>query len=231
MKVGNNIESQQSNWVFDEKVAPNFDKHVRDSVPLYDYVQELASKLSDWFIYERANVIDLGAATGETMRQIRLRHPKRSLVIHGYDNSLAMIEQAKKKHELINFADLADVHEYPKHAYAVSLFTLQFLRKEQRALVLRRLVNSMDEGGALFIVEKVYSPDPKMQDIFQSLYWTMKSDKGLGAAEILNKAKSLRGVMRPLTIQENEQMLIDAGFDSIDVVFRRELFCGWLCMK
>ena len=50
MNVGTDIESENSNWVFDAKVAPNFDKHVRESVPLYDYVQELAAKLSNWFI-------------------------------------------------------------------------------------------------------------------------------------------------------------------------------------
>ena len=73
MNVGTDIESENSNWVFDEKVAPNFDKHVRESVPLYDYVQELAAKLSDWFVYEGARVVDLGAATGETMIEIRKR--------------------------------------------------------------------------------------------------------------------------------------------------------------
>lgn len=231
MNVGTKIESESSNWVFDEKVAPNFDKHVRESVPLYDYIQELAAKLSGWFIYEGAHVVDLGAATGETMRKIRNKHAKRSLIIHGYDNSMAMIEQAKLKREHIKFVDLGDISGFPKHAYAVSLFTLQFLRADQRLRVLKQLVESLDNDGALFLVEKVFSPNPKMHDIFQSLYWDMKSEKGLGADEILNKANSLRGVMRPITVTENVEQLKEAGFNKIDVIFRRELFCGWLCMK
>ena len=43
------IISKQSNWVFDEHVAPEFDKHVRKSVPNYVHVQELAETFSDWF--------------------------------------------------------------------------------------------------------------------------------------------------------------------------------------
>lgn len=35
------IISRQSNWVFDEHVAPEFDKHVRKSVPNYVHVQDL----------------------------------------------------------------------------------------------------------------------------------------------------------------------------------------------
>ena len=42
------IISRQSNWVFDEHVAPEFDKHVRKSVPNYTHVQELAETFSDW---------------------------------------------------------------------------------------------------------------------------------------------------------------------------------------
>jgi len=230
MNVGTDIESENSNWVFDEKVAPNFDKHVRESVPLYDYVQELAAKLSDWFVYDHATVVDLGAATGETMLKIRERHPRRSLKIKGYDNSLAMIEQAKVKGVEINYEDVSEVY-YPKCAFAVSLFTLQFLRYSKRLKALRQLAKSLDDDGALFLVEKVFSPNPKMHDIFQSLYWDMKSEKGLGADEILNKANSLRGVMRPITVTENVEQLKKAGFKKIDVIFRRELFCGWLCMK
>jgi len=229
MNVGTSIESENSNWVFDEKVAPNFDKHVRESVPLYDYIQELAGKLSDWFTYEGAGVVDLGAATGETMIEIRKRHANLNIV--GFDNSKAMIEQAKIKGEEINFADISEVIRFPKCAYAVSLFTLQFLRSEQRLRTLKRLAKSLDKDGALFLVEKVYSQNPKMHDIFQSLYWDMKSEKGFEPEEILNKSNSLRGVMRPITVSENVEQLKGAGFKNIDVIFRRELFCGWLCMK
>ena len=46
------IISRQSNWVFDEHVAPEFDKHVRKSVPNYNLVQNLAETFSDWFTYD-----------------------------------------------------------------------------------------------------------------------------------------------------------------------------------
>ena len=90
------IISRQSNWVFDEHVAPEFDKHVKKSVPNYTHVQELAETFSDWFTFPSSTVIDFGASTGETLRRIKRRHTK-ELTLIGYDNSQAMIEQAKHK--------------------------------------------------------------------------------------------------------------------------------------
>jgi tRNA (cmo5U34)-methyltransferase len=165
------------------------------------------------------------------MIKIMERHPERNLNIKGYDNSMAMIQQAETKGAKVLFADVSEVVGFIPCAFAVSLFTLQFLRIGQRLRTLQRLVKCLDDDGALFLVEKVFSPNPKMHDIFQSLYWDMKSEKGLGADEILNKANSLRGVMRPITVTENVEQLKEAGFNNIDVIFRRELFCGWLCMK
>ena len=78
------IISRQSNWVFDEHVAPEFDKHDRKSVPNYVHVQELAETFSDWFTYPNSTVIDFGASTGETLRRIKRRHSK-ALNIIGYD--------------------------------------------------------------------------------------------------------------------------------------------------
>ena len=65
------IISRQSNWVFDEHVAPEFDKHVRKSVSNYVHVQELAETFSDSFTYPNCTVIDFGAFTGETLRRIK----------------------------------------------------------------------------------------------------------------------------------------------------------------
>ena len=132
------IISRQSNWVFDEHVAPEFDKHVRKSVPNYNHVQELAETFSDWFTFPNSTVIDFGASTGETLRRIKRRHSK-MLKLIGYDNSQAMIEQAKHKGIDITFADLEKPFELPELSYGVALYTLQFLRPCARYELLKRI--------------------------------------------------------------------------------------------
>ena len=181
------IISRQSNWVFDEHVAPEFDKHVRKSVPNYVHVQELAETFSDWFTYPNSTVIDFGASTGETLRRIKRRHSK-ALNIIGYDNSQAMINQAKLKGIDITFADLEKPLDFPNISYAVSLYTLQFLRPYARNALLKRIYHCLENCGGMFVVEKVLGSTAQMQDILQQLYWEMKAKNGFSSEQIINYA-------------------------------------------
>ena len=223
------IISRQSNWVFDEHVAPEFDKHVRKSVPNYVHVQELAETFSDWFTYPNSTVIDFGASTGETLRRIKRRHTK-ELTLIGYDNSQAMIEQAKHKGIDITFADLEKPFELPELSYGVALYTLQFLRPNSRYDLLKRIYRKLSNSGALFIVEKVLGSTAQMQDILQQLYWEMKAKNGFSSEQIINKAKALRGCMYPKTISDNEAEFTALGF-NFEIVFKESQFCGWLLTK
>ena len=69
LHTGYRIISRQSNWVFDEHVAPEFDKHVRKSVPNYVHVKDLAETFSDWFTYRNSTIVDFEASTGENKRR------------------------------------------------------------------------------------------------------------------------------------------------------------------
>lgn len=223
------IISRQSNWVFDEHVAPEFDKHVRKSVPNYTHVQELAETFSDWFTYPSSTVIDFDASTGETLRRIKRRHTK-ELTLIGYDNSQAMINQAKLKGIDITFADLEKPLDFPNISYAVSLYTLQFLRPYARNALLKRIYHCLENCGGMFVVEKVLGSTAQMQDILQQLYWEMKAKNGFSSEQIINKAKALRGCMYPKTISDNEAEFKSIGFNS-EIVFKESQFCGWLLTK
>lgn len=223
------IISRQSNWVFDEHVAPEFDKHVRKSVPNYVHVQELAETFSDWFTYPNSTVIDFGASTGETLRRIKRRHSK-ALNLIGYDNSQAMINQAKLKGIDITFADLEKPLVFPNISYAVSLYTLQFLRPDARNALLKRIYHCLENSGGMFVVEKVLGSTSQMQDILQQLYWEMKAKNGFSSEQIINKVKALRGCMYPKTIADNEEEFREIGFNS-EIVFKESQFCGWLLTK
>lgn len=223
------IISRQSNWVFDEHVAPEFDKHVRKSVPNYNHVQELAETFSDWFTFPNSTVIDFGASTGETLRRIKRRHSK-TLKLIGYDNSQAMIEQAKHKGIEITFADLEKPFEFPELSYGVALYTLQFLRPCLRYELLKRIYRKLSDSGAMFVVEKVLGSTSQMQDILQQLYWEMKAKNGFTSEQIINKAKALRGCMYPKTVADNEAEFRTLGF-NFEIVFKESQFCGWLLTK
>ncbi|MEX0331467.1 MAG: methyltransferase domain-containing protein [Puniceicoccaceae bacterium] len=231
MDAGQGIETSRSNWVFDEKVAPKFDEHVRKSVPDYDRIQDLAASLSDWFVKDGGTVVDLGASTGETLHRIQKRNPAKKIEVIGYDNSSAMIQQAKAKGVDVHFCDLSMLTEMRGHDYGVSLYTLQFLRPGAKQTVLSVCYDSLKRGGGFFVVEKVHGSIPEFQDITQQLYWEMKLENGLTPKEVLNKAAALRGNMFPMTVAENEALFRRVGFVRYELVYRHLQFAGWLLMK
>jgi tRNA (cmo5U34)-methyltransferase len=51
------------------------------------------------------------------------------------------------------------------------------------------------------------------------------------AVDILEKEKSLRSIMKPLTIQENFEFLENAGFKVFDVFFQNFNFVSILAIK
>lgn len=231
MEAGQGIETTRSNWVFDEAVAPKFDEHVRKSVPDYERIQDMAATYADWFVQEGGTVVDLGAATGETLQRIRARNPDKKIEVLGYDNSRAMIAKAKEKGVDVHFCDLSLLTQIHGHDYGVALYTLQFLRPGAKQTVLSVCYDSLKRGGGFFVVEKVLGSIPEFQDISQQLYWDMKMANGLSPEEVLHKAAALRGQMFPATVAENEALFRRVGFARYELVYRHLQFAGWLLMK
>ena len=229
LSVDKNIKSSNSNWVFDESVAENFDEHVQKSVPSYYFIQKLAEQFSDWFTYPNCTVIDFGASTGETLRRIKYRHTK-PLNLIGYDNSPHMVEMAKKKEIDVTLCDLESFSTVPKHSYGIAICTLQFLRPEKRRELLKCIYKNLEDSGAMFVAEKVLGSTPQTQDILQQLYYEMKTSNGFTSEQIINKSKALRGCLYLKTISDNEAEFSDLGFHS-EIVFKELQFCGWLLTK
>ena len=93
-----------------------------------------------------------------------------------------------------------------------------------------KIYNQMNIGGCLFIVEKVRTPNVEIHDIYNDLYYDFKRNSFNGE-EILNKNKSLRGVMKPLTLCDNFEILKNAGFEHIDVFMKINNFAGIMAIK
>ena len=79
--------------------------------------------------------------------------------------------------------------------------------------------------------EKVRFPDARFQDIMSQIYIDFKLDQGFSEIDIINKSKSLKGVMEPFSSEGNLQLLKRAGFKDIVTVFKYLNFEGFLSIK
>ena len=96
--------------------------------------------------------------------------------------------------------------------------------------ILDKIYNQLNDGGSLFVVEKVRTDIPLIHDIYNDLYYDFKL-KQFTSDEIMKKNQSLRGIMNPLTINENIEMFKEAGFEKIDIFMKINNFVGFIIIK
>lgn len=231
--VGDSIESTNAGWTF-EGVAGEFDAHVRRSVPWYAEGQELVAQISDFFMPEGAVVYDIGCSTGTLAQKILARHPQKTFSLTGIDREPSMIEHAQANicDPRVQFACANALEfEYVPANLFVCYYTLQFVPPSVRIDLLKRIYDSLHWGGALLLFEKVRAPDARFQDYMSQLYNEFKLDNGFSEAEIINKARSLKGVLEPFSEHGNLTLLRESGFSDISTVFKWICFQGWLVIK
>ena len=233
--VVNHIQHGNASWSFDGKTAKTFDKHIKQSIPMYDTMHELALKISDFFLTEKSNIYDLGCSTGTFINLLQKRHSKKKHNIYGVDEIKKMCDEAKKKNK--KFKNIKIINSkleklnFKSSSMISSFFTMQFIKPSRRQLMFNKIFTSLDWGGCFFLFEKVRYPDARFQDIMNQVYLDYKLDRGFTAEEVINKSRSLKGVMEPFSTNGNIQLLKRAGFKDIVTIFKFTTFEGILSIK
>ena len=234
--AGQNIQVQEADWTFGGQTPAAFTEHIRQSVPFYDTGHELVGKLSDYFVRDQSVCYDLGTSTGVLAARLARRHANRpGAQWIGIDIKPEMIRQAEIENGGIANLEFVtdDVLHYPylSSDLITSYYTIQFIPPAVRQDLFNRVFNALNWGGAFLLFEKVRACDARFQDIIQTLYTDYKLDEGYSPSEIINKTKSLKGILEPFSTQGNLDLLKRAGFVDIITVFKYLCFEGFLAIK
>ncbi len=213
-----------------------FSDHVKKSVPFYTQGHELVCKFSDYFVKDQSVCYDLGTSTGGLLNKLARRHVHRAGVQWiGIDSEPDMIAQARVESETsenIEFViDDITLYPYLDSNLITSYYTIQFVPPAVRQDLFNKVYDALNWGGAFLLFEKVRACDARFQDIIQTLYTDYKLDRGYSPSEIINKTKSLKGVLEPFSTQGNLDLLKRAGFVDIITVFKYLCFEGFLAIK
>lgn len=219
------------NWRFDDEVVKIFDEHVRKSVPLYELFHKEISDISVYFSQLNTNVVDIGTSTGTLINEIQAKNEIRNCKYIGIDIEESMINECKNRYNNISF-EVCDANEfdYNNSSIVTSMLAFQFINKKERVNILSKIYDGLNEDGVLFLVEKIKSNVPDIHDIYNDIYYDFKRNE-LSGEDILDKNLSLRGVMKPITLDENIDNLKKAGFKKIDVFMKFNNFVGIMAIK
>ncbi len=216
-----------TDFSFNDQVAEVFDDMVNRSVPLYSTVIDAVARLLNQQQQEQLTVYDLGCSTGTTLLELSRRLQHKSLQLIGIDNAPAMLARARRKAAMFSKTDVLffredDISTCPLTGADVILcnYTLQFTRPPVRHALVQRFFEALPDGGLLIISEKVLANGP-FNRRFIDIYHDFKRRQGYSELEISAKREALENVLVPFSVEENIELLREAGFSHVEV------FCKW----
>lgn len=185
-------------------------------------------------MHDNALCYEIGSSTGALINKIYHRHlHKKNVRFIGIEPILEMVEEAKskvdKKVEFLN-ENIEDII-LEKSNLVVGYYFLQFVQVSKRSEVLKKIYESLNEGGGLILFEKEMADDSKISKLITSSYMKFKIENGFSADEVLSKQFSLEGMMITNTHKENKKMLSDVGFLHVTTVMKYGEFNGYVCFK
>ena len=234
MRVDKNIDSNNASWTF-KGIEKDFEEHIRKSVPFYDHGHEIVCSYSDFFLSKNNSVAyEIGCSSGTLTKKLLEWNKHKSLKLIGLDNELGMINHCKnncadKRASFIH--DDVSNFEFDKSNMIISYYTMQFIHPSNRQEVFNRIYNSLEWGGAFIFFEKTRANDARFQDYQNQLYSDFKLANGFDESEIINKTRSLKGILEPFSSEGNHGLLERAGFIDYMTIFKSISFQGFLAIK
>ena len=196
----------------------------------------MVCQLSDFFVHDSSTCYEIGVSTGELIKKLALHNAQKPDVRWvGLDIEPDMIAAAKKHCGDVESITILeeDIRAFQLDAadMVVSYYTMQFIQPRYRQEVFNRIFNALNWGGAFIMFEKVRGPDARFQDLLTQLYNEFKLENGFNHEEILEKSRSLKGVLEPFSTQGNLDLLVRAGFQDVMTVHKHLCFGGFLAIK
>jgi len=228
-----------SDFKFDKQVADVFDNMVGRSVPSYNELQETIAGIALTFIRDNTTYYDLGCSTGTTLLLMTKLLNRRPVKLVGIDLSHEMLDKTKTKLAQYGFQDRCELRseditteiDLSNASVITMLWTLQFVRPEQRFEVVRRIYRNLLPGGCFILAEKILGSDTHLSRLYINLYHNFKMRQGYSELEIAQKREALENVLVPYRVDENLTLLKGSGFPTVDVFFRWYNWAAFIAVK
>jgi tRNA (cmo5U34)-methyltransferase len=214
--------------MFEFDKIEDFKDHISKSIPGYNILNNIILSLCEYYKVEDHPIYDLGCSDGKLL--IDIDHPFQYKI--GVDNSYKLLHSTFTDSDNFfkQYCDLKDFEFNDIPCIVLSIFTMQFLSIELRKKLIKETYRNLLHGGCFIIAEKVYEENGKIQELSTMSFYDFKK-QSFSAEEILEKEKQLRVHLRPLTSEENINILKEVGFKQVHKFFKILNFEAYLCIK
>lgn len=223
---------------FNRTVVNVFDDMIVRSVPLYHESIKRQSEIAVSFYQQNSVIYDLGCSNGNLGLSILDLMGKKEFDMVAVDNSVDMIDEYQKrlsnrpKSENIRFIcdDIRDI-SFENASVVIINLTLQFIPVKDRDSLIKKIYDSMLEGGVILLTEKIVHADNDLTDLQQDFYYNFKKENGYSNLEISQKRDALENVLIPETVESHIERLKNSGFMKTDVWLKWFNFASFMGIK
>ncbi|NET29258.1 methyltransferase domain-containing protein [Okeania sp. SIO1I7] len=216
-----------ADWIFGAEIANRFTDEAEKHIPDYWKVIELTINILKDNVTKDGYIIDVGCASGNTLLYLYKQGFKN---LFGIDYSQEMLKVAGKNLSKVD-------KDFPSRLFQSETFvqnmtfnaiicnwTLHFIQERQEYL--KGIFDSLISKGLFILTEKTLQ-----SQIIENQYILFKQDKGLTNEEIKRKKQQLEGILVPLSVKQNLELLAKTGFSQIEIINARLGFVTFLCIK
>jgi tRNA (cmo5U34)-methyltransferase len=146
-----------------------------------------------------------------------------------------MLKKAKLKCE--EFENVVYINEdinnfiFPQSNLIISVYTLQFINKNNRQDIINKIYDSLEKGGAFILCEKIIIDNEFIANSYVKFHHDLKKRNKISNDKIIEKENSLINVMYPITYEENCHIIQRSGFSTIQTFFQWYNFICIIAIK
>jgi tRNA (cmo5U34)-methyltransferase len=214
-----------------------FDNHIESSIRGYTNLWNDILKMSEYFVEDFSNVVDVGCSTGKLLKAMIAQNTfAPNAQYHGIEieeDFYKDYDKDEKEFYNLNY-HRGDVRSFDFNDcnLVTSIFTLQFIPEIDRTSIIRQIYDGLNPGGAFIFAEKTVSECVRIHDIKTFTYYDYKREH-FTSDDILNKERQLRHMMKLNTRNELLNKCATAGFSfqKIDSFWQNFGFTGFIAIK
>lgn len=204
-------------WKFDAQVAKTFVDHARQHIPNYDQVIDKSIETCKYLLPDHASIIDVGCATGETLRRLNAAG---FTDLHGVEASHAMLQHCDPA-----IAQYYHSDRFPSKKFdaVICNWTLHFV--EDKVNYLMDMAASIRPGGFMILSDKTSKDSLPIH-----FYHNFKRQNGVSDADIHAKEAAVENIM---FINSPEWYLqqLNQYFGKVYIIDSSWCFTTFLCIK
>lgn len=207
--------------LFDFEKVQDFDKHIGMTIENYDGLSALFKTFAETHLTEGGVIVDIGCSSGAFLHSLK----KINAEYLGCD-----VVDIRKHYDFV-FGNGSGSHVLgwkESVDVCVSMFTLQFMGRDERKKTLAEMKRLVGGGCVCLIAEKVYLESTVANTIVQKHLLNRKREY-FETNEILDKEEALRGKMFVKRTEEVEKELAEVG--RVEQIWQSMNFKGWYVYK